>query len=207
VRGLIGGARRQAAQAVNSGLVLFYWHIGTRIRQELLGEGRAEYGQRVVETLSQVLTGDYGRGFSAKSLLHMVRFAEAFPDEEIVSTLSRQLGWSHFLEFVYLKEPLQREFYAELCRVERWSVRTLRDRIRSMLYERTALSHRPEETVRADLEALREQDRMSPDLVFRDPYMLDFLGLPEKYSEGDLEAAILRELERVLLEPEFLPRG
>jgi predicted nuclease of restriction endonuclease-like (RecB) superfamily len=200
VRALIQQARRQAAQAVNSGLVLLYWHIGKRIHEKVLGEGRAEYGQRVVETLSRTLLAEYGKGFSAKSLLHMVRFAEVFPDEGIVSTLSRQLGWSHFLEISYLKEALQREFYAEMCRVERWSVRTLRDRVRSMLYERTALSRKPEQLIRRELEALRDEDRTTPDLVFRDPYMLDFLGLLEEFSEQELEAAILRELERFLLE-------
>jgi len=96
-------------------------------------------------------------------------------------------------------EP-SRDFYAELCRVERWSVRTLREKIGSMLYERTALSKKPAELARVELEALRETDRLSPDLVFRDPYLLDFLGLKDTYQEKDLEAAILANIESFLLE-------
>jgi len=120
--------------------------------------------------------------------------------ETIVSTLSRQLGWSHFKEIIYLKQPLQREFYAETCRVEQWSVRTLRDKISGMLFERTALSRKPAELAKQELDLLREEDKLSPDLVFRDPYLLDFLNLKDTYSEHDLEAAILREIESFLLE-------
>lgn len=130
----------------------------------------------------------------------MILFSETFPELEIVSTLSRQLSWSHFKEIIYLKQPLQKEFYAEMCRVERWSVRTLRDKIASMLYERTALSRKPGEMARTELESLRDKDLLTPDLVFRDPYMLDFLGLKDSYSEKDLEPAILLEIESFLLE-------
>jgi predicted nuclease of restriction endonuclease-like (RecB) superfamily len=150
--------------------------------------------------LAERLTREFGRGFFKPALLHSVRLAEVFPDEKIVSTLWRQLGWSHFREIIYLKDPLQRDFYAEMCRIERWNVRTLRDRIRSMLFERTALSRKPAELARRELAQLRAEDRLTPDLVFRDPYILDFLGLPEAASEKDLEAAVLREMERVLLE-------
>lgn len=110
------------------------------------------------------------------------------------------MGWSHFKEILYLKHDLQRDFYAEMCRVERWSVRTLRDKIDSMLFERTAISKKPEELARAELAALRGEDKLTPDLVFRDPYLLDFLGLKDRYLEKDLEDAILRELETFLLE-------
>ena len=110
------------------------------------------------------------------------------------------MSWTHFIALIPLKEPLQREFYAEMCRVERWSVRTLRRKIGSMLYERTALSRQPEELARQDLDALRAQDKLTPDLVFRDPYLLDFLGLKGAFQEKDLEAAILRELEAFIME-------
>ena len=179
---------------------MLYWRIGKRICDDILRKERAGYGDEIVATLSRQLTTDYGGGFSEKSLRHMILFSETFPELEIVSTLSRQLSWSHFKEIIYLKQPLQKEFYAEMCRVERWSVRTLRDKIASMLYERTALSRKPEELARTELESLREQDRMTPDLVFCDPYMLDFLGLKDSYSEKDLESAILREIESFLLE-------
>ncbi|MFO0824913.1 MAG: YhcG family protein [Gemmataceae bacterium] len=143
---------------------------------------------------------DYGNGYSRPNLFRMVRFAEVFPDREIVSTLSAKLGWSHFVEIIPLKKELQREFYAEMCRVERWSVRTLRDKIGGMLYERTALSKKPEDLAKQELTALRTSDQISPDLVFRDPYFLDFLGLKDTFSEHDLEDAILRDMESVLLE-------
>jgi predicted nuclease of restriction endonuclease-like (RecB) superfamily len=109
----------------------------------------------------------------------MIRFVERFPDREIVSALSRQLGWTHFRALIYIEDPLKREFYAEMCRVERWSTRTLEKKIGGMLFERTALSRRPERLARQELAALRDEDRVSPDLVFRDPYLLDFLGLKD----------------------------
>jgi predicted nuclease of restriction endonuclease-like (RecB) superfamily len=130
----------------------------------------------------------------------MIRFAEAFPDEKIVYALRRQLSWTHFRKIIYLDDPLKREFYAEMCRVERWSTRTLESKIDGMLFERTALSQKPGKLMKQELKALREKDRLSPDLVFRDPYFLDFLGLKDAYSEKDLEAAILRDMEKFILE-------
>src|SRR3990172_5045240 len=130
----------------------------------------------------------------------MIRFAEAFPDAKIVSSLLRQLSWTHFISIIYLDDPLKRDFYAELCRIERWSTRTLQERIQSMLYERTALSKKPEKLIEQELKRLRAEDKLTPDLVFRDPYVLDFLGLKETYSEKDLESALLREIESFLLE-------
>jgi len=129
----------------------------------------------------------------------MVQFSEYFPDEQIVATLSRQLGWSHFVELIPLEDRLKRDFYAEMCRIERWSVRTLRHKI-GHLVERTAVAKKPEKLIEQDLAALRDEDRMTPDLVFRDPYFLDFLGLTGHYIEKDMEQAILRELEAFILE-------
>ena len=123
-----------------------------------------------------------------------------FPNEQIVHALRGQLSWTHFRELIAIDDPLKREFYAEMCRAERWSTRTLQDQIKRMVYERTAVSKKPEEVVRVELAALRDEDRLTPDLVFRDPYFLDFLGLPQRYQERDLEQAILRELEAFLLE-------
>jgi predicted nuclease of restriction endonuclease-like (RecB) superfamily len=200
VRGLIREARQQTALMVNAGLTLLYWRVGDRIRRETLKEGRAEYGAEIVRTLSAQLEMEFGRGFGEKNLRRMVQFAELFSDPQIVATLSRQLGWSHFKEIFPLTDPLKRDFYAEMCRIERWSVRALRSRIDSMLYERTALSKKPAKLIEQDLKALREEDRLSPDLVFRDPYVLDFLGLRDTYSEQDLESALLREIESFLLE-------
>lgn len=200
IRRMIEETRSSVAAAVNAGLTMLYWRIGRRIGQEFLKEGRAEYGEEIVLTLSRQLQAEYGRGFSDKNLRHMIRFAEVFPDESIVSTLWRQLSWSHFKEILYLKDELQRDFYAEMCRVERWSVRTLRKKMDSMLYERTAISKKPEELIRQEIDSLRNSDQLTPDLVFKDPYFLDFLGLRDRYLEKDLEDAILFELEQFLLE-------
>lgn len=130
----------------------------------------------------------------------MIHFAEVFPKKEIVYALSRQLGWTHFRHIIYLKDRLQREFYSEMCRVERWSTRTLQKKIQGMLFERTALSKKPAKLARQEIRALREEDKLTPDLVFRDPYLLDFLGLKDTYAEKDLESAILREMEHFILE-------
>lgn len=200
LRSLIEQARQHVAQTANSTLTLLYWKVGQRIGREILRGQRAEYGEQIVSTLSTQLVLEYGRGFGLRSLRRMVQFSEAFPDEQIVATLSQELSWSHFVEILPLKKPLEREYYAEMCRIERWSVHTLRERIGSQLYLRTALSKQPETVVDAELQKLRSGGQMTPDLVFRDPYMLDFLGLPEGYSERDLEAAILRDMERFLLE-------
>jgi predicted nuclease of restriction endonuclease-like (RecB) superfamily len=200
LRSLIDAGRTRVAQAVNAGLVLLYWGVGERIRRDLLGEQRAAYGQEIVSTVSRQLTVNYGQGFSRPNLFKMIRFAEAFPDRQIVQTLAAQLGWSHFIELIPLDDPLMRDFYAEMCRLERWSVRTLRAKIGGMLFERTAIAKKPAKLARRELEALRTEERLTPDLVFRDPYVLDFLRLHDSYSEQDMEQAILRELESFLLE-------
>jgi predicted nuclease of restriction endonuclease-like (RecB) superfamily len=200
LRALIDAARQQVAQAVNAGLVKLYWHVGRRIHLEVLGEERAAYGEQILSALSRRLIAEYGRGFSVPNLSRMMRLAEAFPDEQILSALTKELTWTHFVELITIDDPLKREFYAELCRAERWSTRTLQDQIKRMVYERTAVSKKPEEVIRVELAALRDEDRLMPDLVFRDPYFLDFLGLPQRYQERDLEQAILRELEAFLLE-------
>jgi predicted nuclease of restriction endonuclease-like (RecB) superfamily len=200
LRSLIIEARQDVARQVNSALVLLYWRVGKRIRQDILKEKRAEYGEEILSTLSRKLVAEFGNGFSLPNLFRMVRFAEVFPEEKIVVTVSRELGWSHFVEIIPLDDDLKRDFYAEMCRIERWSVRTLRQKISGMLFERTALSKKPVELAKQELAQLREEDKLTPDLVFRDPYFLDFLGLKDTYSEKDLEMAILRELEAFILE-------
>jgi hypothetical protein len=149
IRQLIQATRSAVAATVNAGLTLLYWQIGKRIKEEILGAERANYGAQIIATLAQQLQQEFGRGFSEKNLRRMIQFYEAFPDEVIVASLVRQLSWTHIIALLPLKQPLQREFYAEMCRAERWSVRTLRKKIDSMLYERTALSKQPEEVATA----------------------------------------------------------
>lgn len=200
IRGLILAARGRVAQVVNTGLTLLYWRVGDRIHREVLGAKRATYGAEILPTLSAKLVPEFGDGFGVRNLARMIAFAETFPDFDAVIRLSGQLGWSHFVEILALKEPLAREFYAEMSRAENWSVRTLRTKIASQLYLRTALSKKPAALARQELATLRDENRLSPDLVLRDPYVLGFLQLKHAYAEKDLEAAILRDMEAFLLE-------
>jgi len=200
LRRMIEESRRSLAGAVNAAMTMLYWRIGTRINQEILQGERAEYGKQIVASVSQELSREYGQGFSYSALTRMVKFSEFLPDVKIVATLSQQLSWSHFCEIIPLEKSLQRDFYAEMCRIERWSVRTLRRKIGSQLYERTALSKKPDELIRIELDALRSENKFTPELVFRDPYFLDFLGLAGAFQEKDLEAAILRDMENFILE-------
>jgi predicted nuclease of restriction endonuclease-like (RecB) superfamily len=200
LRELIAGARQDVARQVNSALVLLYWRIGKRIHRDILKEKRAEYGEQIVSAVSRELAAEFGQGFSSRNLWHMIRFAEVFPDEGIVNALSTQLGWTHFRHIIALDDPLKRDFYAEMCRIERWSTRTLEKKISGMLFERTALSKKPDKLIREELDTLRAEDKLTPDLVFRDPYFLDFLGLKDRYLEKDIEDAIMREMENFILE-------
>lgn len=200
IRQLILATREGVARSVNASLVILYWQIGQRIHKDILQDKRAEYGEQIVHALSEQLTVDFGRGFTRTNMFNMVRFAETFPDAKIVHALSGQLSWTHLRQIIYLDEPLKRDFYAEMCRIERWNTRTLGKKIGSMLFERTALSRKPAKLGAMELKKLREEDKLTPDLVFRDPYFLDFLQLKDTYSEKDIEAAILREMEAFILE-------
>jgi predicted nuclease of restriction endonuclease-like (RecB) superfamily len=200
IQTLIEHSKQQIAVTVNSTMTMLYWQIGGRIKTDILQNKRAEYGQNIIKQLSANLTEQYGKGWSEKQLRHCLRIAETFPDMEIVSTLWRQLSWSHIKAIMYIENELKREFYVEMCKLERWSVRVLEERINSMLYERTAISKKPEETIKHNLELLKNEQKLTPDLVFRDPYFLDFLGLHDKYSEKDLETAIIVELQNFITE-------
>ncbi len=163
IRELIERGRQQTARAVNSALVGMYWHIGRRICQDVLENDRAEYGEEIVQTLSAQLTEEYGRGFGRRNLFQMIRFFDVFPDERIVQTLSAQLSWSHFVELIPHDDPFKRDYYAEMCRVERWSVRTLRHKIGHLLFERTAVSKKSPDLIEQDITALRDENRLTPD--------------------------------------------
>jgi predicted nuclease of restriction endonuclease-like (RecB) superfamily len=200
IRTLIEQSRQQLVSTVNSALTSLYWHIGQRIRREVLQGERAVYGEQIISALAKQLESDYGRGFSSKNLRHMLRFAEVFPEFEIVSAVQRQLSWTHFKTIIYLDDPLKRDFYLQICQQEGWSTRTLQERLDSQLFERTALSKQPEALLEQELAHLRETGNLAPSFVLKDPYLLDFLGLNDRYLEKDLEDAILRELEQFLLE-------
>jgi predicted nuclease of restriction endonuclease-like (RecB) superfamily len=200
LRQLIDSARRRAAVAVNAELTLLYWQVGERIHREILGGQRAGYGDEVVAALARHLCAEYGRGWSARQLRLCIRFAQAYPEAQIVHTLCAKLSWSHLRLLAALDDAIQRDFYTGLCQLENWSVRQLQERMQSMLFERTAISRQPEETIAHELQVLRQEQVVNPALLLKDPYVLDFLDLNDRYLEKDLEDAILREIEQFLLE-------
>ena len=200
VKTLIDSARQRAAVAVNAELTLLYWQVGRRINSEILKGERAEYGKAIIPDLARQLTILYGKGWTQRNLANMVLFSEAFSDPNILHALSAKLSWTHFRTLITIDDPLKRDFYTHMAQLEGWSTRVLSERIDAMLFERTALSKKPEETIRLELQALAERGEMTPALVLKDPYVLDFLELNDHYLEKDLEDAILRELEQFLLE-------
>ncbi|EGR2849352.1 TPA: DUF1016 domain-containing protein [Vibrio cholerae] len=200
VAALIRSAKQRAAAAINNEITLLYWQVGNRIRQEVLGGGRADYGKQVIATLATELTAQYGKGWSKRNLAQMVKFAEVFTDAHIVQTLSAQLSWSHFVILCAIDDPLKRDFYTSMAMQERWSTRTLDERIGALLFERTAISKKPDETIVAELTELRASGQYNKNLLLKDPYILDFLELNDRYLEKDLEDAILRDIEQFLLE-------
>jgi len=200
VRQLIEISKKRVATAVNSELTLLYWRVGKRIADEVLKGDRAEYGQQVIAKLADDLTNQFGRGWSKRNLSQMVKFSEIFSDFQIVQTLSAQLSWSHFVCLIAIESSLKREFYLAMAVEERWSVRTLSERIDSQLFERSAISKKPEMTIAHEVAQLRQTGQLGESLLLKDPYVLDFLELNDSYLEKDLEDAILRELQQFMLE-------
>ena len=193
LRALIASSRQRLAGAVNAELTRLYWTLGQRLSTEVLGGERASYGAQLLDQLGQQLSQEFGRGFEARNLRRMVRFAQAFPDAEIVSTLSTKLSWSHLVAIVPLKTPEARQFYATQAALEGWSVRELSNQIDRKAFERTEIAS-------TQAPALPAAVHTEPAQVFKDPYFLDFLGLRQGHDEADLEAAILRQLEAFILE-------
>jgi predicted nuclease of restriction endonuclease-like (RecB) superfamily len=197
---MIQEGRHRVASEVNSTVVLLYWSIGKRINDEVLAAKRAEYGDQIIDNVAKQLTLQFGKGYSRSALFRMVRFAKFYSDDQIVATVSRQLSWSHVVVLCQLEQELQRDFYLQMCCIEKWSVRMLRDKIRLMLFERTAISKKPENVIKRELEQLKATQQLTPDLVFKDPCFLDFIGLDSKYSETDLEDAILDHIVEFIQE-------
>ena len=197
---LIEDGRKQVAYAANAAITLTYWRVGQRINSDILENKRADYGKQIVVSVARQLTAQYGGGYGVKNLRRMMQFAQVFNDEPIVVSLIRQLSWTHFIALIPLKNPLQRDFYAQMCKMESWNIKTLRQKIDGMLFERTAISKKPDELIKQELEGLRTTNQLTPDLVFKDPYFLDFVGLKDTYSEESLEDAILRDIQQFILE-------
>ncbi|SFT34471.1 Predicted nuclease of restriction endonuclease-like (RecB) superfamily, DUF1016 family [Chryseobacterium formosense] len=186
---LIEQSRQQVAMQANSTLTILFWQVGKRINDDILQNQRAEYGKQIVSTVSAHLETSYGRNFAEKNVRRMMQFAEIYSDLQIVVTLSRQLTWSHFLVLIPLKSVEAQQFYAQLAISETFGVRELRKQITNKAFERTEI---------VNLQS--SQNENFPINTFKDPYLLDFLGLQNEYLEKNIETAILHELEKFILE-------
>ena len=201
LRQIVEQARCRVASTANAELTMMYWHIGERINREILGNQRAEYGKQIVASVARQLQEDFGtKGFEERTIRRMMQFAQMFPDFQIVSPLVSKLSWSHFLIVMPLKDELQREFYLTMAASENWSKRMLQKEIDGMLFERTAISGKPDELIKKELSTLRDDNVLSPDLVFKSPYFLEFTGLTGMYSERTLEDSLLAHLEQFIVE-------
>ena len=201
LRQIIDEARCHVASTANYELTMMYWHVGERINRDVLGNERAEYGKQIVTQVATQLQAVYGsKGFEARNIRRMIQFATLFPDIQIVTPLVTQLSWSHFLIVMSLKDELQREFYLTMAASEHWSKRMLQSKIDGMLFERTAIAKKPDELIKQELAELRDDNKLSPDIVFKSPYFLEFAGLKGMYSEKDLEDRLVAHLEQFILE-------
>lgn len=190
VSALIDRAQVFAATQVDATLTLRNWYIGRMIDVAVLKEQRAGYEQEIVATLARQLAGRYGRrSFSRANLYRMLQFTRLFPDAEIVATLSQQLSWSHLHALLPVRMPEARVYYIEQAVSAHLSVRALRELIGRQGFERKEIAN-----------AQAPSDAVVPVDTFRDPYLLDFLGLRDAYAERDLEAAIMADMEEFLLE-------
>ncbi len=186
---LIEQNKTQVALYANSTLTTLFWQVGKRINEHILQNKRADYGKEIVSTVSTQLKAKYGKNFEERNLRRMMQFAEQFQDMEIVGPLSRQLSWSHFVELLPIKKTEAKLFYASQSVEEGWSIRELRNKIETKTFERTKIANTQ----------LIKSGNISQN-TFKDPYILNFLGLKDTYLEKDLESAIIRELEHFILE-------
>jgi len=196
---IIEQARLKTAVFLNAETTLLYWAIGHFINHSLKENNRTEYGSKILATLSQLLTKKYGKGFTYTALTRMCKIAEIF-DQEMIATLSQQLSWSHLIELATISDNLRREFYLQMCIQQKWGIRELREQNSKMLFERTVISRQPEAVITSQLQELKEQNKLNPDLVIKNIYILDFLNLPQLYSETDLENALISQIEQFIME-------
>ena len=197
---LIQNSKQSLAITVNAELTLLYWHIGERIAVHIVQGERADYGKKLIPDLAKTLTAQFGKGWNKTHLSYCLKLYQEFQDVEIFHALRGKLSWTHFQTLMYVENPLAREFYASMAIQEKWSTRTLDERVGSLLFERTVISKKPDETVIAELTELRQKGEFNQNLLLKDPYILDFLELNDRYLEKDLEDAILRDMEQFLLE-------
>lgn len=200
VCGIIESSKLRIANYVNTEICMTYWQVGTRIKEDVLFNKRAEYGKQVLQNLSRRLNVRYGKGWGFRTLQHCVRAAYTFSEDEIVHATKRQLFWSHLRSIMSIKDDLARQFYIEMTALEHWDTRTLDEKIDKQFYETTALSRRPEDVIRKELAELKDTQVVHPDMVFRSSYFLDMLGLPDTFSESDLEQKVVDQVEEFMHE-------
>jgi predicted nuclease of restriction endonuclease-like (RecB) superfamily len=192
-------ARQKVAVLLNTETTLLYWNIGYYINENLKTNNRLEYGAKILATLSQQLNAHFGKGYSYSALTRMCKVANCI-DKPTIATLSQQLSWSHLIEIATISDELKREYYILLAAQNQWGVRELRTQIDKMLFERTALAKMPEEEIKKQLQKLKKSSTTHPDLVFKNTYVLDFLNLPQFYTESDLENALISSIEKFIME-------
>lgn len=186
---LIEQSRLQIASVANSALTLLFWKVGKRISEEALKNERAEYGKQIIISISTQLEANFGRNFTEKNVRRMIQFSDQFPDFEIVVPLARQLSWSHFMILIPLKSAEAKYYYAQKASEGQWGKRELRHQISRKAFERSEIANIQQTQIDESLQH-----------TFKDPYLLDFLGLKNTYLENDLEQAVLRDLETFILE-------
>jgi len=189
ISAIIEQGRREISLQASRGAVLIFWKVGKRINDEILDNKRADYGKQIVSRLATQLTEKYGRSFEIRNLRRMMQFAGQFSDFEIVSLSATQLSWSHIVEILPLKTQEAKIFY--LNEAARGLI--TRDELRELIYRK---AYERKEIANSQItDAAR-----IPFNAFKDPYLFDIFGLKDEYLEADLETAILRELEKFILE-------
>ncbi len=196
---IINDAKRDVIVYVNKHANMMFWQIGHFINEDMGYQQYSAYGDKILATLSQRLTALYGKGYTYSAVTRMMKVARIYNEEGMFATLSQTLTWSHFLELITIEDDTKRLFYQQMGIAEHWSVRQLRDKQDEMAYERSLIAAKPENEIITTLEQV-SPTHMETDAVLRNSYVLDFLGLSGYYSEGELEAAIAKQLEAFILE-------
>ncbi len=200
IKELMDNARNKVAREVNNILIQTYWEIGRIIVEDEQGNSdRAKYGKQLVTDLSKRLTKEYGKGFSRSNLQNMRNFYLSYP---ICQTLSGKLSWSHYCELLSISNEQKRSFYEKETINANWSVRELKRQIKISLFERLLLSSGDENKEKVLELALKGNEINKASDVVKDPYVFEFLGLPEEkpIMESDLEKALIAHIEKFLLE-------
>ena len=200
IRDIMNNARKNIATHVNNEQLIAYWNIGRVIvEHEQDNEKRAEYGKATLKQISRQLTKEFGRGFSVSNLQFMRRFYQTY---QIQQTLSGKLSWSHYCELLIISDPDRRSFYEKECERSGWSVREMKRQISTSLFERLLLSDGKANKEKVYELATKGQELTTPEDIVKDPYVFEFLGIPENKPvlESELEKALVRQIEDFMLE-------